>query len=425
MQSNQTSSQLNKLEASLLTEYDQVKTEGLALDLTRGKPGTEQLTLSNGLDGILSGNYQTAEGTDTRNYGGIDGIPALKKLGATLLGVDESNVLVGGNSSLTLMYQLVQFAYFLGVNNKAEDAWQKEGSIKFICPVPGYDRHFSICEQFGIEMISVPLSNTGPDMDKVEALVKADPLIKGIWCVPKYSNPTGDTYSDDTVDRLAKLANIAGANFRVIWDNAYAVHDLTDTPAMLSPIAERCKVHGTQDSVLQFASTSKITFPGAGIAFLATSENNLNVIKSQLGINTIGPDKINQQRHALFFQNEKVLRDHMVKHKNIIKPKFDIVLEKLEVAFSDSDEIKWTKPQGGYFISVDLKPGLAKKVVSLAANVGVKLTPAGATFPYGKDPLDSNIRLAPTFPSAEEVGKTIDIFILCVKLAVVQQKLRD
>ena len=417
--------QLAEFEKSLLAEYEAIKSLGLTLDLTRGKPGTDQVALSDSLDGILKGNFLTDNGTDPRNYGGLDGIPAMKKLGAEILGVEPKDVLVGGNSSLALMHQTIFFAHILGVDNNRKNAWCNEGAIKFICPVPGYDRHFSICEQFGIQMIAVNMTATGPDMTQVEALVKADPQIKGIWCVPKYSNPTGTVYSDDTVDRIAALGKIAGPNFRVMWDNAYAIHDLVENPPVLASITERCKFHGTEDNVIQFASTSKITFPGAGIAFLATSEKNLDVFRAQLGISTIGPDKINQQRHAIFFKESGSLKNHMNKHKMLIKPKFDAALDTLRDAFKDCNYISWTVPEGGYFISVDLLPGLANKVVGLANLVGVKLTPAGATFPNGLDPEDKNIRLAPTYPSIAEVKKTMGVFILCVNLATVQYQLKN
>ncbi len=418
--------QLAELEQSLTADYNAVKPQGLSLDLTRGKPSEEQVALSDALDGILQGNYLTEESIDCRNYGGIDGIAAMKHFGAQLLEVDPANVLVGGNSSLTLMHQAVLYAHLLGVDNNKANAWrEEEGQIKFLCPVPGYDRHFSICEQLDIEMINVAMTATGPDMDQVEALVKADPLIKGIWCVPKYANPTGIVYSDDTVERIAALGSIAGKNFRVMWDNAYAVHDLTTTPQTLASITKYSQTYGTEDNIIQFASTSKITYAGSGIAFLSASANNLTAFKTQLGISTIGPDKVNQQRHALFFKEAGALTAHMRKHQALTRPKFDIVLNALEAAFGNCDDIRWTRPAGGYFISVDLLPGLAQQVVSLAGAVGVKLTPAGATFPYGNDPNDSNIRLAPTYPPIAEIERAIHVFILCVKLALVQKKLGE
>ncbi len=404
---------------SLSSEYEAIKAKGLSLDLTRGKPSAEQLSLSDGLDGILKGDY-TASGVDVRNYGGLDGISEAKSLGAELLGTPQDNVLAGGNGSLTLMHQAMMTAYFFGFEGK-DSAWQKEDNVKFLCPVPGYDRHFSVCEQLGIEMVNVPMSATGPDMDAVEALVKADSAIKGMWCVPKYSNPTGVVYSDETVKRIAALGKIAGPNFRVFWDNAYAIHDLSSTPLSLASIFEASKALGTEDSILQFGSTSKITHAGAGVAFMGASATNLAGFKKALGILTIGPDKINQLRHVKFFAAAGSLRAHMQKHAAIIKPKFASVLAHLEEAFGDNDLGQWESADGGYFISFDTRPGLAKTVVRLAGEAGVKLTPAGATFPYGKDPSDCNIRIAPTVPTVDQVDEAMKVFVVCVKLASVQQ----
>jgi aspartate/methionine/tyrosine aminotransferase len=412
--------ELEKWRDELRSQYAAYQQRKLSLDLTRGKPSAEQLSLSDALDGNLHGNY-TLDGTDLRNYGGLEGLPSARKLGAGLLGLDPSEVIAGGNSSLTMMYQAMQYAWMLGPDGK--NAWRNEADIKFLCPAPGYDRHFSICEQLGITMIPVKMNNNGPDMDQVENLVKADPAIKGMWCVPKYGNPTGCVYSADTVDRIAALGKIAPANFRVFWDNAYAVHDLTSNPPELANIMERCRVHGTEHSVLQFTSTSKITHAGAGVAFMGASRENLAIFCKQLGICTIGPDKVNQSRHVRLLPDVNAVKIHMQKHAGILKPRFDCVLKHLDDAFSGSDLGEWTKPVGGYFVSFNTRSGLATTVVKLAAEAGVKLTPAGATFPYGNDPNNSNIRLAPSFPKLEEVDLCMAIFTTCVKLASVEQAL--
>lgn len=415
-----TPDQLRQWQTELSAEYQALQQQKLNLDLTRGKPSAEQLTLSDALDGVLKGDYKAADGTDVRNYGGIDGIKEAKQLGADILQVNLDEILVGGNSSLTLMYQTVLNAHLFGINSVA---WKDEGTVKFLCPVPGYDRHFSICEQLGIEMITVPMTATGPDMEQLEAMIKADSSIKGIWCVPKYSNPTGVTYSDETVDRIAQLGNIAGAGFRVMWDNAYAVHDLNSDATPVASIMDACRKHGTEDSVIQFASTSKITHAGAGIAFMASSPANLAAFKKVLGISTIGPDKVNQLRHMRMLPDMSALQAHMSKHAEIINPRFASVLSSLEENFADSDLGAWEKPEGGYFISFDTRPGCAQRVVQLAAEAGVKLTPAGATFPYGKDPEDRNIRIAPTVPTVEEVDQAMKVFAVCVKLASVDTAL--
>ena len=418
---NATSEQLVQLEQSLSEQYQTLQALNLNLDLTRGKPSAEQLSLSDALDGILNGDYKSKDGTDTRNYGGLEGILESREMGAQVLDMPVANVLAQGSSSLTIMFQMMSTAYFFGLTGK-DSAWNKQESVSFICPVPGYDRHFSVCEQLGINMINVPMSSTGPDMDAVEALIKEDKSIRGIWCVPKYSNPTGVVYSDETVSRIAKLGNIAHPDFRVFWDNAYAIHDLSENPVQLASIYEACEKAGTQDSVIQFASTSKITLAGAGVAFVGASETNLKGFKAALGVQTIGPDKINQLRHARFFEKEDSLKAHMSKHAKIIKPRFACVLSHLEKEFANTDFGKWESADGGYFISFDTQKGLAKKVVQLAADAGVKLTPAGATFPYSNDPQDSNIRIAPTVPTVTEVDQAMQIFTLCVKLATIQQK---
>lgn len=414
--------QLRAWESELAEKYRSHQAKGLQLDLTRGKPSAQQLTLSNALDGCLNGDYNTPDGTDTRNYGGIDGLPELKRLAAEILGVAAEEVLVGGNSSLTLMYQAAAFAWMLGPNGKGSE-WQQEPKVTFICPVPGYDRHFALTQELGIEMVTVPMRDDGPDMDAVEALIEKDPSIRGMWCVPKYSNPTGCVYSDSTVERIAKLGQKAHPAFRVFWDNAYAVHNLHDQAPQLAPIATYCRQYGTEDSVYQFTSTSKITFAGAGVAFLATSARNLAEFKKHLGFATIGPDKVNQLRHARFIPDMSTLTSLMKQHADLLRPRFDTVIEVLETELGNSDLGRWLTPEGGYFVSFDTRPGLAREVVRLAGEAGVKLTPAGATFPYGDDPEDTNIRLAPSFPTVAELQEAMAIFATCVQLASVRQKL--
>ena len=401
---------LEGMQQELLQQFEDLKSAGLNLDLTRGKPGSEQLDLSNKMDGILDGNYMSESNVDTRNYGGLDGLAEAKSLFAQALNCASENILIGGNSSLTLMYQTMLFAHIFGLEGPSS-AWQNEKDVKFLCPVPGYDRHFSICEAFNITMIPVPMDDNGPVMDEVEALIKADPAIKGMWCVPRFSNPTGITYSDETVDRIAQLGNIASDNFRVFWDNAYAMHILETDADELASISAACAKHGTENSVLEFGSTSKITFAGAGLAYMSASSANLAAMKQHLGITSIGPDKVNQLRHVKFFGDFDGLQAHMQKHADILKPRFDIVLNILQQHFSDNDALTWATPKGGYFVSVDTQAGLAKRVVALAAELNVKLTPAGAPFPYGNDPDDCNIRLAPSFPSLTEIEQAMQAFV--------------
>lgn len=418
--SSQTRDQLASLEAELNSQYESLKAQNLKLDITRGKPSAEQLSLSNNLDGILEGNYITAEGEDTRNYGNLNGIAEVRRLGADMLDVPSDNVIAAGNASLTLMYICMLHACYYGARGPV-NAWSNACKPKMICPVPGYDRHFALCENLGIDMVTVPMTETGPDMDAVEALVREDENIVGLWCVPKYSNPTGVVYSDETVDRIAQLGKIAKPWFRVFYDNAYAVHDLADNPALLDSLWNRCESHGTLDSVWQFGSTSKITFAGAGVAFVASSSDNLAELQKLLGVMIIGFDKVNQLRHARMFPNRKTLMSHMGKHAELIRPKFAAVLQALDNELAEYGS--WTQVNGGYFISFDTEPGLASEVVRLAAEAGVKLTPAGATFPYGKDPEDCNIRIAPTLPPLAEVVKAMEVFVTCVKLATVRKEL--
>lgn len=396
----------------LQQQYEAVKQQKLALDITRGKPSAEQLSLANPLNHILPDSELVFEGVDLRNYGGLEGIPAARKLGAELLGLKPEEVIAGGNSSLTMMYQALAFSVL-----------EDRSAAKFLCPVPGYDRHFAICEELGIAMIAVPMNAAGPDMDVVEALIKKDPSIRGMWCVPKYSNPDGCVYSAETVERIAKLGKIASSNFRVMWDNAYAVHDLVDNPPQLANVMDLCRKHGTEDSVLQFTSTSKISFAGAGLAWMGASEKNIKSFLKHLGICTIGADKVNQARHVKFLPDLSAVKAQMKKHRAILQPRFDCVLDKLETGLGkDGQYGNWGKPQGGYFVSFDTKPGLATRVVQLANDAGVKLTPAGSTHPYKKDPDNKTIRIAPSFPKLSEVEKAMDVFVLCVKLATLEKQ---
>ncbi|MCL4104246.1 UNVERIFIED_CONTAM: hypothetical protein GTU68_035108 [Idotea baltica] len=406
----------------LQNEYDKLKHTGLNLDLTRGKPCTAQVALADAMDGCLNGDFVSAEGIDVRNYGGLDGLLEAKQLFGSILGVPEQHVLIGGNGSLTLMYQTIQFALQVGINGP-NTAWEHGGPVKFLCPSPGYDRHFSICEHLGIELIAVPMLDTGPDMDIIENLVQQDSRIKGMWCVPRFSNPTGCVYNDETVKRIAKLAKLASDGFAVMWDNAYALHALTAAAPSLASISDYCEEYGTQDSVFQFGSTSKMTFAGSGVCFMSSSEENISAFKRHLEFQTIGPDKVNQLRHVKFLQDKQHAMQHMAKHAEIIAPRFACVLDTLNSELSGTGMAQWTKPEGGYFISFNSLPGLAKHIVKLASDIGVKVTPAGATFPYGKDPTDSNIRLAPTYPSLQDVQAAMSAFVICVKLASVEQAL--
>jgi len=411
--------------AQLLEQYRQIQARNLNLDLTRGKPATEQLALSDALDGILQGNYRCADGTDARNYGGALGIPEARAFAAEYLDTVPARVMVGGNSSLQLMYQYLMNAHYHGVRG-ADSSWLREagetGQIKFLCPSPGYDRHFSVCEALGIKMIPVALTSEGPDMDAVESLVQKDRLIKGIWCVPKYSNPSGEVYSDEVVARMARLGKIAGRHFRIMWDNAYAAHHLTDNPPELANLLTLSETEGTLDNAVVIGSTSKITFAGAGIAFLASSEENIKRFADQQTIATIGPDKVNQLRHVKFLKDMPTLEALMQKHRAILQPKFDLVIRELESGLGGKTRNgkplgTWTHPAGGYFVLFDTQAGLADRVVKLTAEAGVKLTPAGSTWPYMKDPANSNIRLAPSFPGLADIEQAMKVFVLCVELA--------
>ncbi len=410
-------------ERALSAEFEALKGAGLALDLTRGKPSPEQVALSDGLEEVLGGDYRLADGTDVRNYGGLLGIPEARRLGADLLGTRQEETIAGGNASLTFMYQYVLHAWLNGPLGP-ETAWRHEpGPLKFLCVVPGYDRHFTITESLGFELIDVPIDDGGPDMDRVETLVADDPRIKGIWCVPKYSNPTGHVYSDEVVERFAHLARRAGPNFRILWDNAYAVHDLDDEPPVLANLMGRCRAAGTEDSAVLFGSTSKITRAGAGVAFMAASPANLASFTRHLGVQTIGPDKVNQLRHVRFLRDGGGIRAHMRRQAAIVRPKFERVLRHLDEGLTADGLASWSRPRGGYFLSFEAPEGLAAEIVRLAGEAGVKLTPAGATFPYGRDSRDSNIRLAPTYPSLEEIDRAMPVFVAAVALAAARRRL--
>lgn len=401
---------------SLQKSYEQYKSQNLNLNMARGKPCPEQLDLSNGIMDILTSgdSLKSTDGTDLRNYGGIDGLPEAKELFSQILEVDTDEIVIGGNSSLAMMHDSIAQAMMHGVPD-GNGPWAKQEKVKFLCPSPGYDRHFAICELFNIEMVIVDMKEDGPDMDQVEKLVREDEAVKGIWCVPKYSNPTGIVYSDEVVDRLASMETKA-ADFRIFWDNAYAIHHLTDEPKEIKNLLDECKKQGSPNRVLMFSSTSKVTFPGSGVAMLAASEENLDRFRKNISFQTIGPDKLNQKRHVEFFKNMDGLKAHMKKHAAIIEPKFRAVIEILDQQLSGKGIASWDRPDGGYFISLDTPEGCAKEVVSMASDLGVTLTGAGATFPYNNDPKDQNIRIAPTFPSEAELRKAIEVLCVCIEL---------
>ena len=400
------------------TEYSAYKAQHLQLDMSCGKPGPDQLDLTAALlDTPIGDLYKAQNGFDTRNYGLLDGIPEAKQLFADLLGVSADNVLVGGNSSLNLMYDYISQAYTHGVGGNTP--WGQQGDVKFLCPVPGYDRHFAITERFGITMIPVAMTENRPDMDAVEALV-ADPTVKGMWCVPMYSNPDGITYSDETVRRLAKLCP-AAPDFRIMWDNAYFIHHLTDEHDSLLNLYTEAAKYQNENMVVVFASTSKITFPGAGVAALVASPANLAEIKSRLTIETIGYDKINMLRHVRFFKNADAVYEHMKLHAAILAPKFNLVLDTLEKRLGGLGIADWHKPNGGYFVSVNLLSGCAAETVRLLKEAGVVITPAGATFPYHRDPNDANLRLAPSYPPLGELQIAIELFCICAQIACIKK----
>lgn len=422
---NLSKEQLLALKSELEASYEEKKALNLQLDMSRGKPSPSQLDVSLGLMDALNSNsvLKSEDGTDCRNYGVLDGIPEAKKLMADMMGTTADHIIIFGNASLTIMYDSISRSYTHGVLGSTP--WCKLDKVKFLCPVPGYDRHFAITERFGIEMINVPMTQDGPDMDMVEELVANDDSIKGIWCVPKYSNPQGYCYSDETVRRFANLKP-AAKDFRIYWDNAYVIHHLyEDNQVEIPDIINECEKAGNPNLVYEFASTSKVSFPGSGIAAMAASAENLADVKKQMTIQTIGYDKLNQLRHVAYFKNIDGLKAHMKKHADAMRPKFEAVLKVLDEELTGAEIGSWVKPRGGYFISFDAMEGCAKKIVAKCKEAGVTLTNAGATFPYGKDPKDSNIRIAPSFPTPEEMAVATDLFVLCVKLVSVEKLLEN
>ncbi len=406
----------------LRREYEVLKARGLALDLTRGKPSAEQLDLAEPLLQLPGpGHYQAADGTDTRNYGGLQGLVELRTIFAELLQVPAEQLIAFGNSSLALMHDCLVYAVLFGLPGSVQP-WGSCGTMAFVCPVPGYDRHFAICEQLGIEMISVPLTATGPDMDEVERLVAENARIKGIWCVPKYSNPSGIRYSEQTVARLVGMRTAAD-DFRIFWDNAYAVHHLTAIRHEIPDILQLAAAAGHADRPFVFGSTSKITYAGSGVAFYGASSRNVDWLIGHMSKRAIGPDKVNQLRHVLFLKSSAGVHAHMDRHRALLKPKFDLVQRTLADQLGDSAVASWTVPEGGYFVTLDVLDGCASRVVALAAEAGIALTPAGAPFPYGKDPDDRVIRLAPSYPPLTELAEALDGLVACIKLAAVEHLL--
>ena len=400
-------------------KYARAKAAGYHLDMSRGKPDATQLNLS--MDMLQQNPYDliyTRKGTDVRNYGELAGVDEAKELFGRLLGVDMENVIMGGQSSLALMYDTVIKALVLGVYGGAKP-WGQQGTIKFLCPVPGYDRHFRICEEFGIEMISIPMGKNGPDMALVRQYVESDPAVKGIWCVPKYSNPTGCVYSPDTVEAFAALKPAAD-DFRIFWDNAYFVHGFRNREEPLRNIFDACRKYGSEDMVYEFMSTSKATFSGAGVAVLAASRNNIAFLTRQMSVQTLGYDKINQLRHVRYFKNVEGLKKHMRKQANYLRPKFDCALAALHTGLDGTGIGAWTEPNGGYFISYDGLPGTAKRCIQLCSEAGVQFTAAGSCFPYGIDPEDKNVRIAPSYPSTQELYLSINVFCICQKIAALE-----
>ena len=418
-----TKEELLQEQTALEAEYAKIKEMGLALDMSRGKPGTDQLDLAMPMLDVLNSKsvLKSENGLELRNYGGLDGIPEAKKLIAEMVGTKPENVIVYGNSSLNIMYDQIARAELFGLCGNTP--WSKLDKVKFLCPVPGYDRHFAITEEFGIEMINIPMTADGPDMDMVEQYVNNDEAVKGIWCVPKYSNPQGVVYSEETVKRFAALKP-AAADFRIFWDNAYAVHHLyDDNQAQIPDIISLCEENGNPDMVFQFCSTSKVSFPGAGIAGISASQANIEDIKKRLTIQTIGHDKTNQLRHVLYFKNLDGIKAHMSKQAALIRPKFDMLDELLTEEIASRGIGSWIKPLGGYFISFEALPGCAKEIVAKCKEAGVVMTGAGSPFPYKKDPQDSVIRIAPTFPSLEELTKAAQVFVVVTRLVSVNKML--
>lgn len=417
--------ELLALQQELQKSYAKIKEEGINLDMSRGKPGADQLDLSAKMLDVLnsSSSFKGVQGFDLRNYGILDGITEAKELFATLMDAPVDHVLIYGNSSLNIMYDLISRAMIHGIGGNTP--WCKQDSIKFLCPVPGYDRHFAITESFGIEMITIPMDENGPDMDMVEKYVNNDASVKGIWCVPKYANPNGVVYSDEVVKRFAALKP-AAADFRIFWDNAYAIHHLyPENKAEILNIVTECEKAGNPDMYYELCSTSKVTFPGAGVAALISSPANLTEFKKAMTIQTIGHDKLNEMRHVLFFKNADGVHAHMEKHAAILRPKFEAVLDTLEAELGGLEIGSWIKPTGGYFVAFDTIEGCAKRVVSLCKEAGVVMTPAGSTYPYMNDPQDTSIRIAPTLPTSDELKKACEVFVLCVKLASVEKYLEQ
>ncbi|HKM33194.1 MAG TPA: aminotransferase class I/II-fold pyridoxal phosphate-dependent enzyme [Lachnospiraceae bacterium] len=412
--------ELAVLKEELVKAYEDVKGKGLKLDMSRGKPSAKQLDMTMPIMDTLDSEsiLKTEEGVDCRNYGVLDGIPEAKALMGEMIGVPAKNIIVCGNASLPIMYDTVSRSVTHGVCGNTP--WCKLEKVKFLCPAPGYDRHFAITEHFGIEMIHIPMTKEGPDMDLVEKYVNQDAAVKGIWCVPKYSNPQGITYSDETVRRFANLKPAAD-DFRIFWDNAYAIHDLYENADMLLDLFGECVKAGNPDMVYEFASTSKVSFAGAGIAAVAASEKNLDFYRKSMTIQTIGYDKVNQLRHVRYYKNLDGLKKQMKKQADILRPKFEAVTDTLQEELGGLGIAEWIAPKGGYFISFDAMEGCAKNIVAKCKEAGVILTGAGATYPYGKDPLDSNIRIAPSFPTPEEMTQATELFVLCVKLASVEK----
>jgi len=412
--------ELEALKGKLLSRYDAFQEKKLTLDMTRGKPSPEQLDLAmEMLTGEISREYKTQSGLDCRNYGGLDGIKEAKELFAGYMEVADDEIIIGGSASLKMMHDTVMGAMVYGMVD-SDQPWGKLPKVKFLCPSPGYDRHFAVCQYLGIEMITVAMDANGPDMDRVEELVASDDAIKGMWCVPKYSNPTGITYSDEVIDRLASMKTRAG-DFKIFCDNAYAVHHLSDAHDPLKNLLSASKSGGNPERVFLYGSTSKISFAGAGVAMMAASRKNREFILSKMQFQTIGPNKLNQLRHVLFFNDVAGIEAHMKKHAAILKPKFDAVLNVLDQELAGSGIAEWSRPNGGYFISIDTINDCARDVIKKAAAAGVKLTPAGATFPYGKDPEDRNLRIAPSFPSAADVKTAMELVAICIQLVSIDK----
>lgn len=416
-----TKAELLELRNGLMSLYEEKKGLGLNLSMARGKPSKQQLELSMPMLNVLNDStaFVGEDKFDVRNYGVLSGIKEAKKFFADILEVKPENIVLYGSASLTLMYDTISRAYIKGILGSTP--WSKLDKVKFLCPVPGYDRHFTICEFFGIEMINIPMDENGPDMDMVEKLVSEDASIKGIWCVPKYSNPSGYVYSDEVVKRFASLKP-AAEDFRIFWDNAYIIHHLyPEKPAKLLNIIEECEKAGNPDMVYEFTSTSKVTFAGAGISAMAASERNIKSAVEMMNAQIISHDKLNQLRHVLFLPTMDAVEKHMAKHADIMRPKFEAVLDILDKELGSLGIAEWTKPMGGYFIGFDAMEGCAKKIVSMCADAGVVMTDAGATYPYGNDPKDSNIRIAPSFPEIDELMEAAEIFVICVKIASIDK----